>query len=102
MRESTALGSALLAGHALGLFGWDLSNPDTLKQVNTSDAHVFECEITEAQRTKAIKGWERAVDRARKWHTIEDEDEDEQEYEKKTHQSRIDLQALEDEAEKMG
>lgn len=89
MRESTALGSALLAGHALGLFGWDLSNPDTLKQVNTADAHIFEPEITDAQRKKAIRGWERAVDRARKWHTVEEEDEDEAEFEKETNQTRI-------------
>ena len=83
MRESTALGSALLAGHALGLFGWDLNRPDTLDKVNTADAHVFEPEVTEQQRKKMIKGWERAVDRARKWHTAEEEDEDEREYEEK-------------------
>ena len=33
MRESTALGSALLAGHALGLFGWDVNKPETLSKV---------------------------------------------------------------------
>jgi glycerol kinase len=89
MRESTALGSALLAGHALGLFGWDLSKPETLSKVNTSDAHVFECEVTEAQRKKMIKGWERAVDRARKWHTVEEEDEDEAEFEQQAGVGRI-------------
>ena len=89
MRESTALGSALLAGHALGLFGWDLTKPETLGKVNTADAHVFEPEVTEQQRAKMTRGWERAVDRARKWHTAEEEDEDEAEYEKQTGMSRI-------------
>ncbi|KAF8490520.1 hypothetical protein F5888DRAFT_1951000, partial [Russula emetica] len=38
MRESTALGSALLARAAIGLFGWDLARPktaETLARINT-------------------------------------------------------------------
>lgn len=73
MRESTALGSALLAGHALGLFGWDLTKPDTLSQVNTADTFVFSPQISEKQRAKMIRGWDRAVARARNWHEGEDE-----------------------------
>lgn len=84
MRESTALGSALLAAHALNLFGWDITDPSTLSEVNTADVHVFEPEISEKQRRKMIKGWERAVERARGWHTVEEEDEDEEEYEKES------------------
>lgn len=82
MRESTALGSALLAGHALNLFGWDLTKPETLDQVNTADAHQFEPELEEKVRLRMIRGWERAVARARKWHTVEEEDEEEKEFEK--------------------
>ena len=81
MRESTALGSALLAGCALGLFGWDLSDLRTLDRVNTANVDVFEPEISEQQRVKMIKGWERAVERAKKWHTAEEEDEAEREFE---------------------
>jgi glycerol kinase len=33
--RSTALGSALLAGSAIGLFGWDINKPETLAEVNT-------------------------------------------------------------------
>lgn len=77
MRESTALGSALLAGHALGLFGWDLSRPETLSKVNTADVYTFEPELPEKERLKKIRGWEKAVTRARAWHSIEDEDEEE-------------------------
>lgn len=73
MRESTALGSALLAGHALGLFGWDLNDPSTLKDVNTADSQLFEPSITPARRRKMIRGWERAVSRARAWHEGDDE-----------------------------
>jgi glycerol kinase len=36
MRKSTALGSAILAGAAIGLFGWDLGRPETLARVNTA------------------------------------------------------------------
>ncbi|RSH89383.1 Glycerol kinase [Saitozyma podzolica] len=84
MRESTALGSALLAGHALKLFGWDLAEPNTLDKVNTADVHTFEPELPEKDRLKAIKGWERAVSRARKWHTSEEEDEEEDKFEEES------------------
>lgn len=81
MRESTALGSAILAGAALGLFGWDLTKPETLAEVNTANVDVFEPEITEKKRLKMIKGWEKAVSRAKAWHTAESEDEEEEEFE---------------------
>lgn len=81
MRESTALGSALLAGSALGLFGWDLTKPETLAEVNTANVDIFEPEITEKKRLKMIKGWNRAVSRAKSWHTVESEDEEETEFE---------------------
>jgi glycerol kinase len=35
MRESTVLGSALLTGAAIGLFGWDLTRLEMLACVNT-------------------------------------------------------------------
>ncbi|KIS02117.1 glycerol kinase [Cryptococcus deuterogattii 2001/935-1] len=88
MRESTALGSALLAAHALGLFGWDLTRPETLSEVNTAGIHTFEPELEEKVRLKKIKGWNKAVDRAKKWHDIEDEDEEE-EYENDVGYTRI-------------
>jgi glycerol kinase len=81
--RSTALGSALLAGHALGLFGWDLTKPETLSEVNMQEAMYFDPEWPEAKRLKRVRGWERAVERARAWHTAEEEDEAEAEYEKK-------------------
>lgn len=89
MRESTALGSALLAGHALKLFGWDLAEPNTLDKVNTADVHTFEPELPEKDRLKAIKGWERAVGRARKWHTSEEEDEEENKFEQESGVNKV-------------
>lgn len=89
MRESTALGSALLAGSALGLFGWDLSKPETLSEVNTQEAMFFEQEISEKKRTKMLRGWKRAIERARDWHLADEEDEYEEEAEKEEGESRI-------------
>lgn len=82
MRESTALGSAILAGSALGLFGWDLTKPETLAEVNTANVDIFEPEISEKKRLKMVKGWNRAVSRAKSWHTAESEDEEEDEFER--------------------
>jgi len=67
MRESTALGSALCAGQALGLFGWDLSKPETLKKVNVAGKSVFEPKNDEKDRAQRYKGWNRAIQRAMKW-----------------------------------
>ncbi|WVQ73188.1 glycerol kinase [Cryptococcus sp. DSM 104548] len=82
MRESTALGSAILAASALKLFGWDLSRPETLNEVNTAGVHTFEPELEEKNRLKRVKGWNRAVGRASKWHEEDSDDEDEEEYER--------------------
>jgi glycerol kinase len=89
MRESTALGSALLAGHALGLFGWDVTDPSTLEKVNTADVHTFEPEISEKARAKMMRGWERAVSRAKKWHTVEEEDEEEKAFEEESGAGKV-------------
>jgi glycerol kinase len=67
MRESTALGSALLAGSAIGLFGWDISRPETLREVNTARNTSFNPHTTKQQRAEAYRGWQRAVDRSRGW-----------------------------------
>jgi glycerol kinase len=59
-----------------------LSKPETLAEVNSQEAMFFEPEIPEALRLKKIKGWERAVSRAKAWHTAEEDDEAEAGYEK--------------------
>ncbi|KAI0782676.1 glycerol kinase [Abortiporus biennis] len=67
MRESTALGSALLAGSAVRLFGWDISKPETLSEVNTRGVTMFTPTMPETERQKRWTGWQKAVDRSRGW-----------------------------------
>ncbi|GAA5865544.1 hypothetical protein JCM8547_007642 [Rhodosporidiobolus lusitaniae] len=69
MRESTVLGAALLAGAALGLFGWDLSRPRSLIKVNRLDVSTFKPSLSEEEKEWKYSGWVRAVDRARGWQT---------------------------------
>lgn len=67
MRESTALGSALLAGAAKGLFGWKMSDPKTFAKVNAANRDHFEPKLDEEERKRLIAGWDRAVERAKGW-----------------------------------
>ncbi|EJU03381.1 glycerol kinase [Dacryopinax primogenitus] len=67
MRESTALGSALLAGSAVGLFGWDVRRPETLNRVNTQGNQTFNPKISTEERARMWVAWNRAVERSRGW-----------------------------------
>lgn len=78
MRESTALGSALLAGSAVGLFGWDISKPETLAEVNTKGSREFVPSLDELEREKKWRGWQRAVERSKDWHPVTTLDLEEQ------------------------
>ena len=60
--ETTALGAALLAGLAVGVYG---SVEETAK-VWQRDL-TFEPRMSESQRLTLTRGWHRAVDRARDW-----------------------------------
>ncbi|KAG8809786.1 Glycerol kinase [Serendipita sp. 399] len=73
MRESTALGSALLAGSAVGLYGWDLSKPKTFARVNSAGNTTFKSSIDDPTRAERWRMWQRAVERAKGW----DEDQNE-------------------------
>ena len=65
--RSTALGSALLAGSAVRLHGWDISAPETLAEVNTKGTTSFAPSMPEAEREKRWQGWKRAIERSRGW-----------------------------------
>ncbi|TFK74961.1 glycerol kinase [Pluteus cervinus] len=67
MRESTALGSAILAGAAINLFGWDLNDPKSLESVNTTGSRGFVPGLGEQERQKKWEGWQRAVERSKRW-----------------------------------
>ncbi|KAI0060680.1 glycerol kinase [Artomyces pyxidatus] len=74
MRESTALGSALLAGSAINLHGWDITKPETLAEVNTAGSTTFAPKMSTKERDDRWKGWQRAVERSRGWEEGVDED----------------------------
>jgi glycerol kinase len=57
MRGGTALGSAILARAAIGLFGWDLAKPKMLAHVNTAcSTHVLP-RLREEEGSEAWRGW---------------------------------------------
>jgi glycerol kinase len=60
--ESTALGAALLAGLAVGLW----SGMDELAATREFD-RVFEPSMPEAERAGRLRGWKRAVTRSMGW-----------------------------------
>ncbi|KAI8060055.1 hypothetical protein BC940DRAFT_312872 [Gongronella butleri] len=63
MRETTALGSAIAAGLAVGLW----SSLDDLTSVNAEGQSVFEADIPESASTLLYNGWKKAVTRAYGW-----------------------------------
>jgi glycerol kinase len=59
MRKSTApaaLGSALLAASAVGLFGWDITRPETFVDIKTARSTPFEPRTTPEKRSRAWRG----------------------------------------------
>lgn len=71
MRESTALGSAIAAGLAVGVW----KSIDDLKDVNTAGKTEFNPVNDEKDRAKRFKLWNRGVERAIGWMTEDEEDE---------------------------
>lgn len=60
MPETTALGAAMAAGHAIGV--WNLENEDT--KVTTD---VFTSSVSEAERDERFDRWKEAVKRCMHW-----------------------------------
>lgn len=56
-----------MAGSAIGFGGWDINKPETLSQVNTKGSRTFTQSITNDDKERRYKGWERAVERAKGW-----------------------------------
>ena len=63
MRETTALGAAIAAGFASGVW----KDFDELKEVNTKGETRFEAEIGKEVADKRFKRWEKAVQMTRGW-----------------------------------
>ncbi|KAG8881907.1 Glycerol kinase [Tulasnella sp. 331] len=74
MRESTALGAALLAASAIKLFGWNLTDRSTVEHVNSKGKRTFKPTTTVEERNRRHKDWTKAVERSRNWNVFGDDD----------------------------
>jgi glycerol kinase len=63
MRETTALGAAIAAGFAVGVW----KEFDELKHINRDDRTVFEPQIDRRRSTALFKKWEQAVQMSKGW-----------------------------------
>jgi len=63
MRETTALGAAIAAGFATGVW----KDFGELKEVNTAGQTVFDPEMDEKSSRKMFRRWERAVNMCKGW-----------------------------------
>ena len=57
MRETTALGAAIAAGLAVGMW----KDLEELKEINTQGGTIFEPKIDKKQAEKMFERWEKAV-----------------------------------------
>lgn len=72
MRETTALGAAIAAGLATGVW----RELEDLSQVNRKGRKVFEPQMSKQKSAKLFKRWEQAVEMSRGW--INDMDDDDE------------------------
>ncbi|KAH8597373.1 putative glycerol kinase [Bisporella sp. PMI_857] len=63
MLETTALGAAIAAGFAVGVW----KSFDELRNINTAGTRIFEPKISKEDRDKKFKRWEQAVEMCRGW-----------------------------------
>jgi glycerol kinase len=63
MRETTALGAAIAAGFAVGIW----KEFDELKNLNREDRTIFEPKLETKQSMRLFKKWEQAVEMSRGW-----------------------------------
>jgi glycerol kinase len=63
MRETTALGAAIAAGLATGVW----KSFDDLKHINASGRSIFQSHISEKKREKMYHGWKEAIKRSYGW-----------------------------------
>jgi glycerol kinase len=63
MRETTALGAAIAAGFAVGVW----KDFEDLKNVNTEGRTTFKPSITTEEATQRFGQWEKAVEMSRGW-----------------------------------
>jgi glycerol kinase len=76
MRETTALGAAIAAGLAMGVW----NSIEDLKDVNKEGRTVFQSKISDRRREKMYNGWREAITRSFGWADVLGEDTDEDYY----------------------
>ncbi|KZF24834.1 glycerol kinase [Xylona heveae TC161] len=72
MRESTALGAAIAAGYAVGLW----TEYKELMRINRADRTIFKPQITQKESEKMYKRWGKAVEMCRGWIDTTDDNND--------------------------
>lgn len=70
MRETTALGAAIAAGFAVGVW----KEFDELKEINREGRTYFKPQIDQKQADKMYRKWNKAVEMSKGWSGDEDED----------------------------
>lgn len=70
MRETTALGAAIAAGFAVGVW----NDFEDLKEINTEDRTVFKPQIPREQSERMFKKWEQAVEMSKGWSKVDEDD----------------------------
>jgi glycerol kinase len=63
MRETTALGAAIAAGLAVGIW----RSPAELRDTSHDGASIFEPKITKKESARLFRRWEKAVLMCRGW-----------------------------------
>lgn len=63
MRETTALGAAIAAGFAVGVW----KSIEDLKDINTEGMTEFASKTNEEERAAMMKQWNRGIERAVGW-----------------------------------
>lgn len=71
MRETTALGAAIAAGFAVGIW----REFDELKEINKEDRTIFQPKLDKAKSDRMFKKWEQAVEMSKGWVLENSEDE---------------------------
>ena len=83
MRETTALGAAIAAGLATGVW----NELEELKEVNSKGHTIFQPELRVKKRKAMRRRWEQAVEMSRGWVRDHPEDDDEDDDEEISHES---------------
>jgi glycerol kinase len=63
MRETTALGAAIAAGLAVGVW----NSFEDLEKVNTEGRTIFKPQISEQEANRKFARWEKAVQMSKGW-----------------------------------